>query len=92
MPRATVELVTSTLPTLRLDFPGDALNPRPHAALIHRVAAWLEEQCNGKSWIIAVDARNATIAIDVLPPREAERAEAMALLERAAAKVNQRPR
>lgn len=91
MPRATATLVTTALPTLRIDFPGDYGNPRRHAALVHRVAAWLEEQANGKAWIIAVDARNAEIAIDALPPTEKERADALALLERAAAFVNARP-
>jgi hypothetical protein len=91
MPRATVELVTSTLPALRLACDGNAYNnPKPMAALIHRIAAWLEEQTTGRAWVVEADTRNAEIRIDVLPPTEKERRDAMALLERAAKKVNEK--
>jgi hypothetical protein len=75
-------------PTLELRWDGDYLNPRPHAALLHRIAAHIEERSNGRMWKVHVDVHADTIALELMNDREA--GSALELLEEVAAKVNRR--
>ena len=88
MPRAHVEVDERPRPTLRLTSVGGLWTDPSLRGLVHRIVGYLEEQTKRLTWKVGYELSEARIWIELPTGHPDERQNAVALLERVAARLN----